>query len=105
MAKREFLKSLPIEALAWIAGLTALAFIDPTTKNHFTICPLANVGFEFCPGCGLGRSIMFLFNGEFLRSFQTHPLGFFAVIILSYRIFQLLKQYLKSHGTSYRFFS
>ncbi|HEY0653066.1 MAG TPA: DUF2752 domain-containing protein [Chryseosolibacter sp.] len=91
--------------MAWLAGLFLLAIINPQSETHITICPFANLGFEFCPGCGLGRSIAFLFRGEFLQSFQSHPLGFFAVIILSYRIFQLLKQHIKSHGKSYRPFS
>lgn len=95
------LKSLPpLEAIAWTLGLTALGCLDPTNETHITICPLANLGFEFCPGCGLGRSISFLFRGDFLQSFQSHPLGLFAVIILSFRIFKLLKQYIQSHGKS-----
>jgi hypothetical protein len=93
--------NFPLEALAWIVGLLALLFLDPSTESHFTICPLANLGFEFCPGCGLGRSIALLYRGEFLQSFQSHPLGLFAVIILSYRIFQLIKQHIQSHGKSY----
>jgi hypothetical protein len=97
----KFFKSFPSEALIWVIGLSVLVLLDPVGDTHFTICPFANLGIEFCPGCGLGRSISFLFRGEFLQSFRTHPLGLFAVIILSYRIFQLLKQHLTSHGKSY----
>ena len=92
---------MPLEAITWIMGLSLLLLLDPASDNHVTLCPFANLGFDFCPGCGLGRSIAFLFRAEFFKSFQTHPLGLFAVIILTYRIFQLLKQYFKSHGKSY----
>jgi hypothetical protein len=102
MKFRQSILFFPLEVIAWLAGLLTLAFLDPTNETHVTICPLANLGFEFCPGCGLGRSISFLFRGEFLQSFQSHPLGLFAVIILSFRIFKLLKQHIKSHGKSYR---
>jgi hypothetical protein len=93
--------ALPLEAIVWASGLLAMALIEPTHEQHFTLCLFSQLGFDFCPGCGLGRSIVFLFHGEVLQSFQTHPFGLLAVIILSYRIFQLLKQHIKSHGKSY----
>lgn len=91
------LKKLPWEALIWITGLLMLALYDPGEQDHIAICPLSLLGFEHCPGCGLGRSISLLFHGEWYQSFITHPLGFFAVIILSLRIINLLKNH-KPHG-------
>jgi hypothetical protein len=82
---------LSIEAYIWIAGLLALAFLTPG-ESHFTLCPLANMGFEHCPGCGLGKSITFLFHGNIMESFKAHPLGIFAVGVLVYRIITLIKQ-------------
>jgi hypothetical protein len=92
MIVNKFFKSFPIEAFIWLVGVGLLAFLDPVKETHFTICPFANLGFEFCPGCGLGRSISLLFRGDFLKSFQTHPLGLFAVIVLASRIVNLLRQ-------------
>jgi hypothetical protein len=94
-----FIKGLPLEAMIWFCGLLALALYTPADR-HFTICPLNHLGFDFCPGCGLGRSIAHLFHGEVANSLKTHPLGIFAVIVLSFRIIQLSKGYLKSHGKS-----
>lgn len=91
----------PFEAILWVAGFIALAFYDPYGTSHFSICPLYNLGFEFCPGCGLGKSISFLFHGELNESLSAHPLGVFAVIILTYRIFELSKLYIQSHGKSH----
>jgi hypothetical protein len=95
-----FIKQLPLEALVWFTGMIALVFYEPT-QNHISICPLDQLGFDFCPGCGLGRSISFLFHGEIIQSLVTHPLGIFAVIVLSFRIVHLLKLYLKFYGTRY----
>jgi hypothetical protein len=97
----QHLKALPFEALIWLTGLIILAFSQASPENHFTICPLALSGFDWCPGCGLGRSVSYLFEGEIRLSFATHPLGIPAVIILTFRIIQLLKHYIKSYGTNH----
>lgn len=88
---KKYFKFIGFESLIWIAGLIYLAFFSPIDQTHFTICPLANMGLDFCPGCGLGHSITQLFHGNFVDSFNTHPLGLFALIIILYRIYTLLK--------------
>jgi hypothetical protein len=95
------LKRIPFEALCWLTGLLLLALLDTASNSHFTLCPLKNAGFNFCPGCGLGRSISLLFHGELVASLKTHPLGVFAVIILSFRIINLMKHYFQNYGKSY----
>lgn len=90
-------KRIPWEAVIWMFALIILAACVPS-KNHITLCPLANLGFEFCPGCGLGRSISFLFHGDIKRSFEAHPLGIFAVIVLSFRIVKLATLHHKLYG-------
>jgi len=84
------LSRFPFEALVWSVGLVLLMFIDPH-ESHFSVCPISWAGFDTCPGCGLGRSISFLVRGDLHRSFETHPLGLFALIVLLFRIFSLLK--------------
>ena len=84
------IRSIRLEMIIWIVGLVFLATLDPGAQ-HLSICPLKNIGLEFCPGCGLGHSIMYLFHGEWSLSVQEHPLGIFALFILSYRIFILGK--------------
>ncbi|MDZ7741802.1 MAG: DUF2752 domain-containing protein [Bacteroidota bacterium] len=79
-----------VEAFVWIAALVFLAFQDPGL-HHYSLCPLDNLGLDFCPGCGLGRSVSAFFQGKFMTSFQLHPLGFFAVIVLSLRIIAVLR--------------
>ncbi|MET4081178.1 hypothetical protein ABIB40_001123 [Pedobacter sp. UYP30] len=85
-------KSFPIELAFWVVALVSLAFSDPNA-HAFTLCPLANLGLEaWCPGCGLGRSISYLFHGSFTQSFQQHWFGLPALLIILYRIAQLLKK-------------
>jgi len=91
------LKSFPLEAVIWIAGLISLALIEPS-DTHYSLCPINNLGFDFCPGCGLGRSISFLFNGDLQASVDAHWLGGFAVIVLSFRIINLTRNYIKTYG-------
>lgn len=79
------------EALVWITGLIILAFIKVDSSSHFTICPFNNLGIEYCPGCGLGKSIHFLLNMNIEQSLKAHPLGLFAFAVLIKRIYQLIR--------------
>jgi len=89
-----FIRNINLEAVIWIAGLLFLACYETFNNFHFTLCPIKNLGYSFCPGCGLGESISHLFRFEILESLHAHPLGIFALIILLNRIvFLLLKSY------------
>ncbi|MFY0685610.1 MAG: DUF2752 domain-containing protein [Cyclobacteriaceae bacterium] len=89
---------LDIELMAWVMGLLILALAEPSHHQHFTLCPIASLGFDWCPGCGLGRSITFLFNGMLQESFEMHPLGGFALVMLIFRIYTLSKTAIKKIG-------
>lgn len=77
------------EALIWVIAIVALATMDPTAA-HVSLCPLANLGWDFCPGCGLGHSIAYIFRGDFAASFAEHPLGLPALIMLLFRVVTLV---------------
>ena len=85
------IKSLPLELVFWITALVLLAAANPH-EHHFTLCPLANLGLDWCPGCGLGRSITALFHGDVNASFAHHWFGIPALILIGNRIYQLTKQ-------------
>ena len=89
-----YLKKAPIELLFFITALVCLFFIAPN-KPHFSLCPLAAAGFNFCPGCGLGRSIYLLMHFELHQAWSIHPLGFFALIVIIHRIYTLTKKEMK----------
>jgi hypothetical protein len=88
---KTYYKIVGFESSIWIFGLIYLAFFSPVDHTHFTFCPLANLGITFCPGCGLGHSITQIFHGKFIESFHTHPLGLFALIVILFRIYTLIK--------------
>lgn len=72
------------EALAWIAALLAMGLMDPDGAHLFSFCPFSYV-LEWCPGCGLGHAIAWLFRGEIVASWQAHPIGIPAVLLLVFR--------------------
>lgn len=83
------------ELIFWIASLTLLATMRPGS-NHFSLCFFKWLGFHFCPGCGLGNSISYLFNGDLSASFSAHPLGLFAIIVILFRVYKLFPHHLMS---------
>ncbi len=87
---------IPIEAFIWISGLVVLALYNPGEDRHISLCLFNALGFKFCPGCGLGRSLALFMHGEFYRSFQIHPLGPFALAILVYRIYQQINNFFRN---------
>ena len=90
MQSKQLVKKLPVEGICWVMALTLLYFSDPYS-HHFTLCPLENIGLEWCPGCGLGRSIALFMRGEIDASFSMHWLGIPAFFILIARIYTLSK--------------
>lgn len=87
----EIMRRIDTEAYIWILGLAVVSFIGPYSESHFTVCVFKNLGFDYCPGCGLGRSIAFLARGEMAASFHAHPLGGPAVAVLAHRIIKLIR--------------
>ena len=87
---KKYYYKINIEAIVWIVALLYLFIIDPYASNHLDLCLFHNLGIDFCPGCGIGRSISMLFHGNLSDSFSTHPLGIFAIAVILYRIITLL---------------
>lgn len=78
-----------IEGLIWCVALVAPAIIDAGGEAHYTFCLFSNLGITWCPGCGLGESISWLYRGEIERSFLAHPLGVPAVLVILWRIISI----------------
>lgn len=83
------IEKIPLELLFFSTALVLLYFLNPAQEHH-SLCIINRLGFDFCPGCGLGRSIHYLMHGEFGKSFQIHPLGFFGFFVIIYRIYSLI---------------
>lgn len=89
------------EAVIWICALIFLALSNPA-DHFYTLCPLENLGFHYCPGCGLGHSISYFFHLEIKNSFLSHPLGIPAVILLVARSVKIV---LKPYSLNYQPFN
>jgi hypothetical protein len=97
------LKKAPVELIFWITALTALAVTDPLTP-HYSLCIFRLLGWRRCPGCGLGHAIAYLIRGEFVKSWESHPMGLPAFLIILHRIAVLgTPYYLKLKKTLYGF--
>ena len=90
------LKSLPLELLIWTIALVVLYNLDVDDKEANSLCPIHNAGFDWCPGCGLGRSIALLMHGQFRDSIEMHWLGIPAFLVLVYHIINLFISYIQS---------
>lgn len=94
MLDMKTLSRIPLELIIWIGALVLLATAEPHEHgsiHHFTLCPLANIGVDWCPGCGIGRAITHLFHGNLTESFAHHWFGIPALMIISYRIIALIR--------------
>lgn len=87
-------RRFPFELFFWMTALLLLGtsgIHKHANEPHFTLCPLANMGFDWCPGCGIGRSIAHLLQGDFKGSLNAHWFGIPALLIIVYRILILIK--------------
>jgi hypothetical protein len=93
------IRVLSLELLFLSAGLIFLAVIDPDAAGLPSLCLAKAVGFDACPGCGLGASISYALHGDLARSWSAHPLGVFALVVLVRRIVFIVhsKNHLPTH--------
>jgi len=82
-----------LEAFVWITAILYFAASPVYSGGHFSICPLSLAGFQHCPGCGLGRSMILLLHGHIAESFSMHPLAIFALAVLIARIVYVFRNY------------
>jgi len=80
----------PLELIFWIGSMAAILTINPEVEA-ISICPLHQMGLDWCPGCGLGRAMNLLASGEFQASWSLHPAASLAYGAIFHRIWVLLK--------------
>lgn len=93
------------ELIFWVLVLLALGVATPEAYghvHHFTLCPLASLGIEWCPGCGLGRSITQVMHGNITESWKHHWFGVPSILIILYRIGELAKLNIKTFKLKYK---
>lgn len=79
------------EWVVFLLGLILMATLNPYSTDT-SWCLIELMGFTYCPGEGLGRSIAFLFRGELTKSLEMNLMGPIAVVAMSSRIILLWKK-------------
>ena len=81
---REYPYSTIIAILAIIGGYSFLLLMDHQWGDkHFSACPFKFVTGIPCPGCGMGRATLSLFDGDILQSLYYNILNIpFTLAIL-----------------------
>ena len=77
--------------LEWIVlsgGVVVLGLMNPNITAP-SLCLFDALGI-FCPGEGLGRSISLIFRGMWEEAWAAHPAGFFAIPIITGRVFYII---------------
>lgn len=75
------------EAIIWLVALVWLGL--NARFGGIGLCPLDALGFNHCPGCGIGHSIGLALRGDVSASWSAHPLGIPALAVLLNRILLL----------------
>ncbi|WP_133475126.1 DUF2752 domain-containing protein [Sediminibacterium goheungense] len=88
------------ELIFWVSALLLLYFL-PGYKDGQSLCISTLLKLGKCPGCGIGHSIHDALHFRFSNSFQQHPLGIFAIIIIFIRIKQIIKNTLTPNEMSH----
>ncbi len=74
-------------------------YIILTILNYFNIiiyCPVSYITGYYCPGCGITRMFIALFNLDFYQAFRYNPLTFiYLVLLLIYIILELFNKNVK----------
>lgn len=83
-----FIKS-NLELVIWITALVCLYFLNVDGQS---LCIFRFAGISWCPGCGLGHAIHAALHFQFVASFNEHPFGIPALLIIAHRIFQLISK-------------
>lgn len=60
-----------------------LLFVYPNYIPGFSICPFFTITSIPCPGCGIGRGLLSIYNLELIQALKYNP---FSFLILYYQI-------------------
>ncbi len=70
-----------IVGLLWLSLVAIAVYLSIKTGKNVDLCSLKNVTHIPCPTCGVTRSCLNIFEGNFLTAFLFNPLIFLAGFI------------------------
>lgn len=59
-----------------------IGWISPDIASKESLCPVMRLWHFPCPGCGITKSVIFLYRGDVSASLHYHPFGIVLVIVL-----------------------
>jgi len=74
---------LLLHAAMLVAPIVLLLTHVRCQVNGLSVCVFKSVLGVDCPGCGITRSVMSLFSGDFSRAFRLHPAGPLVVVLIA----------------------
>lgn len=83
------------EQIIWLLALGFLFFMD-VEGSSASLCVFKGIGFNSCPGCGIGHAIHYALHLNFSQSFNEHILGIPATLGILYSI---LKPFISTKTT------
>ena len=91
--------TLFLQALSWTLVLGVLFFMDRSSTAG-SLCLFRFLGWENCPGCGIGHSISEALHFNFSKSVDAHimglPAAFFLILFIIRTFISSIKQ--STHG-------
>jgi hypothetical protein len=81
-----------IQPLSWTIALVFLYAMDSDSVSS-SLCLFRFMGFENCPGCGLGHAIREALHLNFSKSVEAHIMGIPAAFTL---IFFIIRTFISS---------
>lgn len=66
---------VPFSVVASAAWVLCAAQAACGVGESLILCPFRLATGHRCPGCGMGHAVVAAMRGEWLNSFQSHPLG------------------------------
>ncbi|WP_072053956.1 DUF2752 domain-containing protein [Flavihumibacter petaseus] len=78
------------EVSIWLTALLLLFFAVDPSRDQTSLCLFHWLGWQHCPGCGLGKSMHAAMHGAFRQSWHYHYFGIPAVLIIGARIISLM---------------
>jgi uncharacterized protein DUF2752 len=73
--------------VAWVLALGFLYFMDVESTSA-SLCVFKSVGFNSCPGCGIGHAIHHALHFDLVQSIKEHILGIPATLGILYMIIE-----------------
>ncbi|MGE5518876.1 MAG: DUF2752 domain-containing protein [Candidatus Dadabacteria bacterium] len=77
------------ECILWSIALVLLFAMDDS-QQHYSFCLFRMMGWNSCPGCGIGHAIHDVLHLQFTDSLKEHFLGIPATIAILYSIIKPL---------------